>query len=151
MDGQRLGVDLKARTLAGSIASLPVGNYHDTRWPLVVLVEGGPDVLAAYAAIHKLGLLDVVAVCGILGAGLKLPAVSAATLRNRKTRILQHNDKAGDEAADRWAQQIWDAGGKVDIWVPDQAGADLNDVFGLPRNEADAAIREAFSFAKEGR
>jgi len=145
------GQQLKAKTLAGSIASIPIGRFFDVRWPLVVLVEGGPDVLAAYAAIHKLGLLDVVAVCGILGAGLKLPTSSAATLRNRKTRILQHNDKAGDEAADRWAQQIWDAGGKVDIWVPDQAGADLNDVFGLPPNEADAAIREAFSFAKEGR
>lgn len=144
------GQQLKAKTLAGSIASIPIGRFFDVRWPLVVLVEGGPDVLAAYAAIHKLGLLDVVAVCGMLGAGLKLPATSAATLRNRKTRILQHNDKAGEEAANRWAQQIWDAGGKVDIWVPDQEGADLNDVFCLPSNEADSAICEAFSFAQEG-
>lgn len=154
LDGEKFelcGQQLKAKTLAGSIASIPIGRFFDARWPLVVLVEGGPDVLAAYAAIHKLGLLDVVAVCGILGAGLKLPASSAATLRNRKTRILQHNDKAGEEAANRWAQQIWNVGGKVDIWVPDQAGADLNDVFRLPSNEADAAISEAFSFAKEGR
>ena len=142
---------LKAKTLAGSVASIPIGLFFDVRWPLVVLVEGGPDVLAAYSAIHRLGLLDRVQVCGMLGASLKLPSSAVATFRNRKTRILQHNDKAGYEAADRWASQIFNAGGKVDIWTPDHEGSDLNDVFRLPADEAEAALGEAFDFAKEAR
>jgi hypothetical protein len=148
MDGQRLGVDLKARTLAGSIASLPVGNYHDTRWPFVVLVEGGPDVLAAYAAIHRLGLLDAVAVCGVLGASMRPPSGALATLSGRRARILQHNDEAGEVAADAWARLIHKAGGTVDIWVPSKAGMDLNDIFQLQENEMTVELSEAFDFVK---
>ena len=43
------------------------------------------------------------------------------------------------------------AGGKVDIWTPDHEGGDLNDVFRLPADEAEAALGEAFDFAKEAR
>jgi DNA primase len=150
LDGQRLGVDLKARTLTGSIASLPVGNYHDTRWPFVVLVEGGPDVLAAYAAIHRLGLLDSVAVCGVLGASMRPPYGALATLSGRRVRIFSHNDDAGQKAADSWARLIHNAGGTVDIWTPAQAGADLNDIFHLPEAEVSAALAEAFDFVKGG-
>ena len=148
LDGQRLGADLKARTLAGSIASLPVGNYHDTRWPFVVLLEGGPDVLAAYAAIHRLGLLDTVAVCGMLGASMRPPYGALATLSGRRVRILQHNDEAGEVAADAWARLIHNAGGTVDIWVPNKAGTDLNDIFQLQENEMTAELSEAFDFVK---
>jgi hypothetical protein len=139
---------LKAKTLAGSIATLPVGNYHDTRWPAVVLVEGGPDVLAAYAGIYRLSLLDTVAVCGMLGASMRPPFGAVATMRGRRVRIFQHNDEAGQKAADGWARLIHNAGGTVDIWTPAQAGADLNDIFHLPEAEASAALTEAFDFVK---
>jgi len=46
------GQSLKAKTLPGSIALIPVGCFFDVRWPFVAVVEGGPDVLAAYAASH---------------------------------------------------------------------------------------------------
>lgn len=146
--GQPLGENLKAKTLAGSIATIPVGNYHDTRWPAVVLVEGGPDVLAAYAGIHRLGLLDTVAVCGILGASMRPPYGAVATMKGRRVRIFQHNDEAGAKAADGWARLIHNAGGTVDIWTPAQAGADLNDIFHLPEAEVSAALAEAFDFVK---
>jgi hypothetical protein len=139
---------LKAKTLAGSIATLPVGNYHDTRWPAVALVEGGPDVLAAYAGIHRLGLLDTVAVCGMLGASMRPPYGALATMKGRRVRIFQHNDEAGARAADGWARLIHNAGGTVDIWTPAQAGADLNDIFHLPEAEVSAALAEAFDFVK---
>jgi hypothetical protein len=138
----------KAKTLAGSIATLPLGNYHDTRWPAVALVEGGPDVLAAYAGIHRLGLLDTVAVCGMLGASMRPPYGALATMRGRRVRIFQHNDEAGAKAADGWARLIHNAGGTVDIWTPAQAGADLNDIFHLPEAEVSAALAEAFDFVK---
>lgn len=146
MDGQ----SLKAKTLPGSIAQIPVGNFFDVRWPFVAVVEGGPDVLAAYAAIHSLGLVDTVAVCGMLGASMKIPPGAQATFRNRRARIIQHADAAGERAADAWARQIHDAGGKVDIWTPDKAGADLNDIFHLPAEETAPALGEAFDFAKGG-
>jgi len=141
---------LKAKTLPGSIAQIPVGNFFDIRWPFVALVEGGPDVLACYAAVSQLGLVDFVAVCGMLGAAMKIPPGALATFRNRRARIIQHADSAGEKAADSWAAQIHSAGGTVDIWTPDKAGADLNDVFHLPAEETAAALAEAFNFAMEG-
>ena len=150
LDGQPLGDNLKAKTLAGSIATLPVGNYHDRRWPAVALLEGGPDVLAAYAAIYKLGLLDTVAVAGMLGAAMRPPYGALATMAGRRVRIFQHNDVAGQKAADSWARLIHNAGGNVDIWTPAQAGADLNDIFGLTDSELSEALTEAFDFVKGG-
>jgi len=147
LDGQKFG-DLKAKTLPGAVATLPVGNYHDTRWPAVALVEGGPDVIAAYAAIHRLGLLDSVAVCGVLGASMRPPFGAVATMRGRRVRVFAHNDPAGQKAADSWARIIHNAGGTVDIWTPAQAGADLNDIFHLPEAEVSAALAEAFDFVK---
>jgi hypothetical protein len=147
LDGQKLG-DLKAKTLPGAVATLPIGNYHDTRWPAVALVEGGPDVLAAYAAIYRLGLLDTVAVCGMLGASMRPPFGAVATMRGRRVRVFAHNDPAGQKAADSWARIIHNAGGTVDIWTPAQAGADLNDIFHLPEAEVTAALAEAFDFVK---
>jgi hypothetical protein len=148
LDGQPLGENLKAKTLAGSIATLPVGNYHDTRWPAVALVEGGPDVLAAYAGIYRLGLLDTMAVCGMLGASMRPPFGAVATMKGRRVRIFQHNDEAGQKAADGWARLIHNAGTSVDIWAPEQDGADLNDIFHLPEAEVSAALAEAFDFVK---
>ena len=150
LDGQPLGENLKAKTLAGSIATLPVGNYHDRRWPAVAVVEGGPDVLAAYAAIYKLGLLDAVAVAGMLGAAMRPPYGALATMAGRRVRIFQHNDGAGQKAADSWARLIHNAGGDVDIWTPAQAGADLNDIFHLTESELSEALAEAFDFVKGG-
>ena len=150
LDGQPLGENLKAKTLAGSIATLPVGNYHDRRWPAVAVLEGGPDVLAAYAAIHKLGLLDTVAVAGMLGAAMRPPFGALATMAGRRVRIFQHNDEAGQKAADSWARLIHNAGGNVDIWTPAQAGADLNDIFGLTDSELSEALTEAFDFVEGG-
>jgi hypothetical protein len=150
LDGLPLGDNLKAKTLAGSIATLPVGNYHDRRWPAVAVAEGGPDVVAAYAAICKLGLLDTVAVAGMLGAAMRPPFGALATMAGRRVRIFQHNDEAGQKAADAWARLIHNAGGDVDIWTPAQAGADLNDIFHLTESELGEALTEAFDFVKGG-
>jgi hypothetical protein len=149
-DGSLRLQPIKAKTLAGSIATLPVGNYHDTRWPAVALVEGGPDVLAAYASLYRLGLLDAVAVCGMLGASMRPPFGAVATMKGRRVRVFAHNDNAGQKAADAWARLIHNVGGTVDIWTPEQEGADLNDIFHLPESEVTAALAEAFDFAKGG-
>jgi hypothetical protein len=141
---------LKAKTLPGSLAQIPVGRYFDTRFPLVVVVEGGPDVLAAYAAIHRLGLLDKVSVCGVLGAGMRIPPGAIASMAGRRVRILQHNDSAGYKAADEWAKQLHGCRAKVDIWTPGADGADLNDVFKLLPEVCEQEISEAFDFAKGG-
>jgi hypothetical protein len=144
------GRELKAKTLPGSLAQIPVGRYFDTRFPLVVFVEGGPDVLAAYAAIHRLGLLDRVSVCGVLGAGMRIPQFALEAIAGRRVRILQHNDSAGFKAADEWAGQLQRMGSMVDIWTPSTEGADLNDVFKLKPDDCEREISEAFDFAKGG-
>lgn len=150
MHFEHCGQQLKAKTLPGSIAQIPVGRFSETRWPLVVVVEGGPDVLAAYAAIFRLGLLFKVSVCGILGAGIRIPSCAMASMANRRVRILQHNDSAGYKAANEWAKQLHGCGAKVDIWTPSVEGADLNDVFKLSPDACEQELGEAFDFAKGG-
>lgn len=144
------GQKVKAKTLPGSLAQIPVGRFFDTRIPFVVIVEGGPDVLAAYAAIHRLGLLDSVSVCGMLGAGMKIPPGALGSMSGRRVRILQHNDSAGRKAANEWAWQLHRFRAKVDIWMPSADGADLNDVFKLAPEACALEISEAFDFAKGG-
>jgi hypothetical protein len=144
------GQKLKAKTLPGSLAQIPVGRFSDTRIPFVVIVEGGPDVLAAYAAIHRLGLLDRVSVCGMLGAGMKIPPGALGSMAGRRVRVLQHNDSAGRKAANEWAWQLHRFRAKVDIWMPSADGADLNDVFKLAPEACAQEIGEAFDFAKGG-
>jgi hypothetical protein len=144
------GNKLKSKTLPGSIAQIPVGRFFDARWPFIVVVEGGPDIIAAYAVIYGLGLLDKVSVCGMLGAGMKIPACALAAMAGRRVRILQHNDSAGYNAADAWAIQLHSHGANVDVWTPTAAGSDLNDVLKLPQDAREQEIAEAFNFAKGG-
>jgi len=132
----------KAHTLRGSRKDWPVGILPAAEYQKsvesILLVEGGPDYLAAlHFALERreTGSLPV----AILGRGQGLRGLHPDSLehfRGRRVRIYPHDDPDGGSyrSALRWAKQLRDVGCEVDFFVfkglrkPNaQAAKDLND------------------------
>ncbi|MBK1835676.1 CHC2 zinc finger domain-containing protein [Roseibacillus ishigakijimensis] len=146
----------KAHTLAGSRKDWPLGLTmgtmelegetvakfrHDTT---ILLVEGGPDYLAALdfmgRDLSKKGLQPV----AMLGKSNRITSEALDVMAGRRVRIYPHTD--GMEAAAGWAAQLAGVGCKVDGFRFDgltrkdgQPVTDLNDLL-----LADEASREAW-------
>ncbi|MBL9143900.1 MAG: hypothetical protein JNM99_09485 [Verrucomicrobiaceae bacterium] len=110
----------KAHSLKGSDKSWPVGVELLRALPTmraVMLVEGGPDFLAALHFIYKHEVGDVWP-CAMLGrtTGGKIHPEALELLAGRKVRIYAHADEDGGGvvAAGRWAAQLMAAGCSVD-------------------------------------
>jgi len=121
----------KSHTLRGSCKSWPLGMTPKVkRVPCnvpVVIVEGGPDYLAAcdlLAVVER----DFVPVT-MLGAGQAIHAAALPFFKGRGVLILAHPDEAGAEAAKRWKLQLDKAGAKVRALQLE--GGDLNDLVKL--------------------
>jgi hypothetical protein len=108
----------KSHTLARSNKSWPVGLLppgFEKPWlkehvRKILLVEGGPDYLAAcqlIAASTDDNVLPVV----MMGASATISQDALPYFAGRRVTIAGHPDKAGRDAALRWALQIRDAGG----------------------------------------
>ena len=113
----------KAHTIKGSVKSWPVGlvpsNYHpDPHAPLVV-VEGGPDYLAAmhFAFADKPDALAWHPIA-FLGAGTAsaIHPEALPLLRGRRVRLYPHVDSAGTLAGAKWAAQFAALGATVDAF-----------------------------------
>jgi hypothetical protein len=104
----------KSHTLRGSNKSWPVGMKPPKvkRIPdnlPVVLVEGGPDYLAAcdlLGAVER----DFLPIA-MLGAGQSIHPEGLSFFKGKNVTILAHPDDAGVEAARRWGAQISASGG----------------------------------------
>ncbi len=115
MNGQQWeGINAKAQTLPGSRAAWPVGVNESKPFPVILLCEGGPDLLAAhhYIAAHKREA-DTAAVA-MLGANSLITADALPLFAGKRVRITAHADDAGRNAAVRWADQLKAAGCVVD-------------------------------------
>jgi hypothetical protein len=147
-------IDGKAKTLPGSVASTPIGLPTDR--PIIVLCEGGPDMLAAYCCIHDLGLRNQVGVVGMMGTSCNFQPESLEYMRGKRVRIFVHKDqgKAGEKAALKWATQLRSVGADVDGFEFDDVKRedgnfvkDLNDLVGTPRGPLEQShINSAFTF-----
>lgn len=90
------------------------------RWR-VVLVEGSPDVLAAYHFLWGFGLLGEVAVCGVLGAANRMAEEAVGFFKDKEVRIFAHADvekngvRTGWKGAARWQEQLARAGAVVSV------------------------------------
>jgi|GEM_PF-1163652 len=134
MDGQEFypSCDSKKRkshTLAGSKKSFPIGlnPRHGARALAklpILLVEGGPDYLAACAVARHMGtaMLPV----AILGSQLDIAPLALPFFKGRSVIILAHPDPAGVEGAKRWANQLHKIG--VTPSVQELVGGDLNEL-----------------------
>lgn len=107
-------------------------------WPLgaedlngrkrVMLVEGGPDMLAAFHFLLEYGLLDQVAVVCMLGAGNRMREDALEHFKGCRVRIFVDADPLKDddnprkrkvpglEAAARWQGQLIEAGAAVETF-----------------------------------
>jgi hypothetical protein len=138
----------KSHTFGGSDKNWPVGilppGFED-EWlrenaDKILLVEGGPDYLAACQIIAESPATDFdnVLPVAILGAGNAIANDALAHFAQRKTMIVAHGEDAGYDAADGWAEQIKGAGGSAQVLYLNRgtdlcdtvaAGATYDDIF----------------------
>jgi hypothetical protein len=111
---QRLPSKPKARTLRGARASWPIGLLEAADFPAIAVCEGAPDFLAAFHFALSQGMAERLAPICMAGAGLRIPPECLPAFAEKRLRIFVHDDKAGRDAFDTWAQQIESAGGIVD-------------------------------------
>jgi hypothetical protein len=128
LDGQAWrGIGAKAKTLPGSSASWPVGAAAIGDRPVVLLCEGGPDMLAAITVAWILGVAADVAPVAMLGAGQTIHADALPHLRGRHLRIVEQNDDAARKAGRRWAEQLRPIAATITGWEPPAEDKDVAD------------------------
>lgn len=116
-------------------AGWPIGASRIGPKPCVALVEGGPDLLAAY---HFLTVEEAGAdcqPCAMLGASMRIHAKALPLFTGKHVRIFPDADAAGKGAAWTWAEQLQAVGATVDWFdysgyttTDGQPVKDLNDL-----------------------
>lgn len=104
----------KAWTLGGSWAGWPIGAEEAKSFPKLALVEGGPDLLAAFHFIHCEGRERDVAPVAMLGASQRIHEDALPLFAGKRVRLFPHLDSAGQDAAARWTRQLELVGATVD-------------------------------------
>lgn len=129
--------------------SSPVGIEVADKYGSFLLVEGAPDALSAYEALHMVNAVSDVGVLAVLGGAARIDHQAVASLVGRHVRIIPHCDEAGSGACVRWAETLADAGACVDKFNLDGLNRadgepvnDLNDVFLMPSSESLVLVNE---------
>jgi len=135
----------KALTLPGGQASWPVGASLMTPFPLIIFVEGGPDLLAAFHFLFLIDSVERATAVAMLGASTNIHPDALGLFTRKAVRIVAHLDdptpqgkRVGMDAAQRWQAQLRSAGANATIYnlqevIPDsQRVKDLNDATQLP-------------------
>ena len=149
MDGglwQHLNEPAKAWTLPGCWASWPIGMTAAKDYPVIVLVEGAPDLLAAHHFIYAESReRDVAAVC-VTGASNRIHADALPLFAGKRVRIFPHLDVAGQDAALRWTAQLESVNATVDCFdlrnIPTTSGQPVKDLNDLTSLDADIFERD---------
>lgn len=122
------GIAAKSKTLvaAGGDAAWPVGAASIGRKPFIALVEGGPDLLAAWHFAWWCGRVNEIAPVAMLGAGQRMHVDALPLFAGKGIWVFPHADAAGANAGGRWGGQLRTAGA---AWVKpfDFAGYALPD------------------------
>lgn len=138
----------KVWTLLGSVGSQPIGLSQAMKYPNVILVEGGPDLLAAFHYIYIEGRAGDCCAISILGAGNKLSESSLPAFKSTRVRLFPHVDLEGMRAGVRWAQSLRDYVSHLDRFrfkgfhrTDGQPVNDLNDLCYVDPDEFEACRR----------
>ena len=147
LSGERFGTQRtspKAKTWPGSSARWPIGVHEAQAYPLLVMVEGGPDLLAAHHFAELAGAEDGVGVVGMMGAGMSIHPEALPLFAGKRVRIIPDADDAGRAAAGRWSRELSELGAEVDAFSLEGlrlAGGgpvkDLNDCCLIDPDDAD--------------
>lgn len=123
LDGRLMKKTAKAITLPGSVCSLPIGLPHVAQARVILLCEGGPDLLAAHHFIFAESREADTCAVGMLGASHNLAEAVLPAFAGKRVRVFPHDDapgpngrKAGLEAARRWTRALQPFASKVD-WL----------------------------------
>jgi predicted Fe-S protein YdhL (DUF1289 family) len=137
MDGKgwhQIG-NAKAWTMKGCSASWPIGLEEARCFPLIALVEGGPDLLAAHHFALCEEKEDRVGVVCITGAANRIPQDAVQGFAGKRVRIFPHMDAEGRQAARRWKAQLNNVALSVDAFgfdnlrcIDGHPVGDLNDL-----------------------
>jgi hypothetical protein len=101
----------KAHTLAGSVASWPIGTPNIQPGKTVIFVEGGPDLLAGHHFVYCENREVDCVVVAMLGSSQRIDSRALPILATaRHIRFFPHLDRPGCVAASRWAGQLKAAG-----------------------------------------
>ena len=155
--------------LPGSVGAWPVGLYEARDFPTYRLVEGGPDLLAAFhlawcatSTPETLALgkgIDVVGKLGVVAMLGRHPILESELrhFKGKRVRIFADADEPGLQAEGRWWHQLESAGAKVDgysfagfLRSDGKPVKDLNDFALIDPDQWEArrdAIEEAFAFS----
>jgi hypothetical protein len=99
----------KAHTI-GHGKDHPCGIVEAAQFPIIGLVEGAPDLIAAHDLLTQMGEPERVGVAAILGAGVsRLAAECLHHFKAKHVRLYPHHDEHGLRAARQWAEQIKEA------------------------------------------
>ncbi len=99
----------KSHALKGSQKSWPVGIQEAVACPMIMLVEGIPDFLAAHQIILEEGRQGYVAPVGMLCASVSISEEALRYFKGKHVRMFPHADIAGVQAARKWSQQLKEA------------------------------------------
>jgi hypothetical protein len=89
-----------------SKASWPIGCVEASSYSTIVLVEGGPDLLAACHFAWCEEKVDGFGPVSITGASNRIPDECLPCFAGRAVRIYPHTDQAGMNALGRWTAQL---------------------------------------------
>lgn len=141
LDGQHWTASAKAWTLAGSQAAWPVGIREAQNFYAIALCEGSADLLAMLHFLECEGRADDCAPVAMLGGCARIHADALPIFAGKRVRIFRHSDPTGEDAADRWAEQLTEAGATVDAFRFDGLrrvdGQPVNDLNNLAAIHAD--------------
>ena len=132
----------KAKTLPGSCAKRPIGILEAINFPNVAIVEGGPDLLAAFHFMLECGTEQQVAPICMASACAEFLPGDLGHLRGKAIRLFPHADQKGHQAAHCWFRQVKTVSTALDIidfrelTKSDDADVkDLNDLASGSRHE----------------
>jgi hypothetical protein len=132
----------------GSGKCWPIGTLESLPFTKIALLEGAPDLLAAFCCILAEAKEQIVAPVAVLGAANHyLDPTALAHFRGKQICLFPHVDEAGRKAARHWARQMKEAGAaRVTAFdlsglllVDGTIGKDLADLFKI---DADCWERE---------
>lgn len=141
LDGQPWATDVKAWTLRHSQGAWPVGIHEAGPFPVVALVEGGPDLLAAHHFIAASGRAGDVAAVALLGAAMSIHPAALPEFAGKRVRVFAHSDMAGRAAGIRWSLQVETAGGHADSLAAAEVHPTAKDLNDLARRGDSASQR----------
>ncbi len=100
------GASTKAWSLPGSLARHPIGIDLVPYYPSVMLVEGGPDLLAAFHFIAVENRAADTTAVAMLGASQRLMEPHLEPFRGKRVRLFRDADPAGTRASHSWLQAL---------------------------------------------